>query len=83
MLVKYQDMLVKYHYLLVKYQYLLVKYQDKYMYILELCVGVVVQELFGSEGIDMLVKYLRMDTALLSSGLGHYCLLMAAISCTW
>jgi len=39
--------------------------------------------LFGSEGVDIITDYLRMDLRLLSSGLGHHRLLLCAIQCTW
>ncbi|GFS17857.1 cilia- and flagella-associated protein 69-like [Elysia marginata] len=41
------------------------------------------KELFGIQGVDMVVRYLRTDTKLLSSGLGHHKLLLASIDCTW
>ena len=44
---------------------------------------VLFQELFGIQGVDMVVRYLRTDTKLLNSGLGHHKLLLAAIDCTW
>lgn len=41
------------------------------------------KELFGIQGVDMVVRYLKTDTRLLNSGLGHHKLLLAAIDCTW
>jgi len=41
------------------------------------------KELFGVQGVDMVVRYLRTDTRLLNSGLGHHKLLLASIDCTW
>ena len=41
------------------------------------------QELFGQSGVDVVVEYLRTDLGLLSSGLGHHRLLLAAIDCVW
>lgn len=41
------------------------------------------KELFGVQGVDMVVRYLRTDIKLLNSGLGHHKLLLAAIDCTW
>jgi hypothetical protein len=43
----------------------------------------VLQELFGVQGVDMVVRYLKTNTKLLNSGLGHHKLLLAAIDCTW
>nr|KAG5707622.1 hypothetical protein BaRGS_031004 [Batillaria attramentaria] len=41
------------------------------------------KELFGVQGVDMVVRYLKTDTKLINSGLGHHKLLLAAIDCTW
>ncbi|XP_041367843.1 cilia- and flagella-associated protein 69-like [Gigantopelta aegis] len=41
------------------------------------------KELFGNQGVDIVVQYLQMDTKLLNSGLGHHRLLLAAIDCAW
>ena len=41
------------------------------------------QELFGEEGVDVLVSYLKLDLSLLTSGLGHQLLLITAIDCVW
>ncbi|KAI0219801.1 Cilia- and flagella-associated protein 69 [Lamellibrachia satsuma] len=41
------------------------------------------KELFGEEGVDVLVSYLQLDLSLLTSGLGHQLLLLAAIDCVW
>ncbi|CAG5115816.1 unnamed protein product [Candidula unifasciata] len=41
------------------------------------------KELFSVSGVDMVVRYLRIDTRLLKSGLGHHKLLLAAVDCTW
>ncbi|KAK7110003.1 cilia- and flagella-associated protein 69-like isoform X2 [Littorina saxatilis] len=41
------------------------------------------KELFGVQGVDIVVRYLRTDTKLLNSGLGHHKLLLAAIDCAW
>ncbi|KAI8777748.1 cilia- and flagella-associated protein 69 isoform X1 [Biomphalaria glabrata] len=41
------------------------------------------KELFGIQGVDMVIRYLRTDTRLLSSGLGHHKLLLTSIDCAW
>ncbi|KAL8615408.1 hypothetical protein ACOMHN_036228 [Nucella lapillus] len=41
------------------------------------------KEIFGVQGVDMVVRYLKTDTRLLNSGLGHHKLLLAAIDCAW
>jgi len=41
------------------------------------------KELFGNAGVDILIRYLKMDPKLLTSGLGHNTLLLAAIDCVW
>lgn len=41
------------------------------------------KELFGMQGVNVLVEYLKMDSRLLTSGLGHFSLLVSAINCTW
>ncbi|KAH9499307.1 Cilia- and flagella-associated protein 69 [Bulinus truncatus] len=41
------------------------------------------KELFGIQGVDMVIRYLRTDTKLLNSGLGHHKLLLTSIDCTW
>ncbi|PVD30636.1 hypothetical protein C0Q70_09909 [Pomacea canaliculata] len=40
-------------------------------------------ELFGTLGVDTLVRHLKTDVKLLNSGLGHHKLLLAAIDCVW
>ncbi|TRY56590.1 hypothetical protein DNTS_008416 [Danionella cerebrum] len=42
-----------------------------------------VQELFGSEGVEPLLHYLKLDPALIFSGLGHNKLLLSALDCIW
>ncbi|XP_046371006.1 cilia- and flagella-associated protein 69-like [Haliotis rufescens] len=41
------------------------------------------KELFGNQGVDIVVDYLRTNTKLLNSGLGHHRLLLAAVDCAW
>lgn len=41
------------------------------------------KEMFGKAGVNVLVKFLKMDVGLLSSGLGHFGLLVSAINCVW
>ena len=41
------------------------------------------QELFGNQGVDVVVEFLQTDTSKLDSGLGHHRLLMAAVDCVW
>lgn len=41
------------------------------------------KELFGGQGVELVVRYLKTNTKLLSSGLGHHKLLLAAIDCAW
>ncbi|XP_051526526.1 cilia- and flagella-associated protein 69-like [Myxocyprinus asiaticus] len=55
------------------------------MFILSvLCVGDTHRkELFGSDGVDLLLQYLSLDSAMLFSGLGHNKLLLATIDCVW
>lgn len=42
-----------------------------------------VQELFGSDGVEMLIQYLSLDAALIFSGLGHNKLLLSTVDCVW
>ncbi|KAL1254867.1 hypothetical protein QQF64_012928 [Cirrhinus molitorella] len=41
------------------------------------------KELFGSEGVEMLIQYLSLDAALVFSGLGHNKLLLSTVDCLW
>ena len=41
------------------------------------------QELLGTQGVEVCIHYLRTDNRLLSSGLGHHRLLLAAVDCVW
>lgn len=41
------------------------------------------QELFGAQGVNMVVQYLQTDPQLLTSGLGHHKLLLAAVDTVW
>lgn len=41
------------------------------------------KELFGSQGVDVVVEYLKTDVKLLTSGLGHHRLLLAAVDSVW
>lgn len=41
------------------------------------------QDLFGAEGVDVTVGYLKMDPAQLYSGLGHNRLILSAVDCVW
>lgn len=41
------------------------------------------KELFGTNGVDVTIHYLKTDSKLLSSGLGHHRLLLAAVDCVW
>ncbi|ELU15468.1 hypothetical protein CAPTEDRAFT_176397 [Capitella teleta] len=41
------------------------------------------KELFGSQGVDVVVDFLNTDPHLLSSGLGHHRLLLSAVDCVW
>ncbi|XP_059159997.1 cilia- and flagella-associated protein 69-like isoform X2 [Physella acuta] len=41
------------------------------------------KELFGIQGVELVIRYLHTDTRLLNSGLGHHKLLLASIDCTW
>ncbi|XP_072523947.1 cilia- and flagella-associated protein 69-like isoform X1 [Salminus brasiliensis] len=41
------------------------------------------KELFGSEGVEMTIRYLKMNPALLQSGLGHNRLFMSSVDCVW
>lgn len=51
-----------------------------------MCVGGWVcceQDLFGAEGVEVTVRYLKMDPAQLYSGLGHNRLVLSAVDCVW
>jgi len=41
------------------------------------------KELYGQQGVDIAVEYLKTDPTLLTSGLGHHKLLLAAVDCVW
>ncbi|XP_043089032.1 cilia- and flagella-associated protein 69-like isoform X2 [Puntigrus tetrazona] len=41
------------------------------------------KELFGRDGVEVLIQYLSLDPALVFSGLGHNKLLLSAIDCLW
>ncbi|XP_067281509.1 cilia- and flagella-associated protein 69-like [Pseudorasbora parva] len=41
------------------------------------------KELFGTDGVEMLLQYLSLDTALIFSGLGHNKLLLSTVDCVW
>ena len=41
------------------------------------------KELFGNQGVDIVISYLKMDPKLLNSGLGHHRLMLAAVDCIW
>ncbi|XP_073677631.1 cilia- and flagella-associated protein 69-like [Garra rufa] len=41
------------------------------------------KELFGSDGVEMLIHYLSLDAALVFSGLGHNKLLLSTVDCLW
>ncbi|XP_076850225.1 cilia- and flagella-associated protein 69 [Brachyhypopomus gauderio] len=40
-------------------------------------------ELFGVEGVELVVRYLKMDPTRLYSGLGHNILFISAVDCVW
>lgn len=44
---------------------------------------VFLQELFGSEGIEMLIEILMIEPSHVFGGLGHHRLLAGAIDCVW
>nr|XP_002126046.2 cilia- and flagella-associated protein 69 isoform X2 [Ciona intestinalis]XP_018667628.1 cilia- and flagella-associated protein 69 isoform X2 [Ciona intestinalis] len=41
------------------------------------------KELFGGQGVDILIQYLKANPAKLSSGLGHHRLMLASVDATW
>ena len=41
------------------------------------------QELFGTEGVEVVIHYLRTNSSFLNSGLGHHRLLLSAVDCVW
>lgn len=41
------------------------------------------KELFGTEGVQLLLQVLSLDSSLLCSGLGHNRLLLSALDCVW
>ncbi|XP_052683421.1 cilia- and flagella-associated protein 69-like [Crassostrea angulata] len=41
------------------------------------------KELFGTEGVDVVIHYLRTNSSFLNSGLGHHRLLLSAVDCVW
>ncbi|CAM4641314.1 unnamed protein product [Leuciscus chuanchicus] len=41
------------------------------------------KELFGSDGVEILIQYLSLDAALIFSGLGHNKLLLSTVDCVW
>ncbi|XP_046875685.1 cilia- and flagella-associated protein 69-like [Hypomesus transpacificus] len=41
------------------------------------------KELFGSEGVEMTVHFLRMNPEKFSSGLGHNILILSTVDCVW
>lgn len=47
------------------------------------CCDVVLQELFGSEGVEMAVHFLKKGSDMFYSGLGHNKLLLSTVDCVW
>lgn len=43
----------------------------------------IVQELFGSEGVEMAVHFLRKGSSRFYSGLGHNKLILSTVDCVW
>ncbi|BFZ02069.1 hypothetical protein BsWGS_05107 [Bradybaena similaris] len=41
------------------------------------------KELFSVSGVDMVLRYLRIDSRLINSGLGHHKLMLSSVDCTW
>ncbi|XP_062844662.1 cilia- and flagella-associated protein 69-like [Trichomycterus rosablanca] len=41
------------------------------------------KDLFGAQGVEVMVHYLKMDPAQLYSGLGHNRLFLSAVDCVW
>lgn len=41
------------------------------------------KELFGTEGVSILVEFLKMDIGFLASGLGHFGLVVSVVNCIW
>ncbi|MCJ8735662.1 hypothetical protein PDJAM_G00249940 [Pangasius djambal] len=41
------------------------------------------KDLFGADGVEVTVRYLKMDPAQLYSGLGHNRLVLSAVDCVW
>ncbi|XP_056597112.1 cilia- and flagella-associated protein 69-like isoform X2 [Triplophysa dalaica] len=41
------------------------------------------KELFGSDGVEILLQYLNVDAQLIFSGLGHNKLLLSTVDCVW
>ncbi|XP_058610021.1 cilia- and flagella-associated protein 69-like isoform X2 [Onychostoma macrolepis] len=41
------------------------------------------KELFGRDGVEVLIQYLSLDAALVFSGLGHNKLLLSTVDCFW
>lgn len=41
------------------------------------------KELFGTEGVSILVEFLKMDIGFLASGLGHFGLVVSVVNCVW
>ncbi|XP_050388470.1 cilia- and flagella-associated protein 69 [Patella vulgata] len=41
------------------------------------------KELFGRSGVDIVINYLKTDSRLLNSGLGHHRLLLASVDAAW
>ena len=41
------------------------------------------QELFGTEGVDMTIRFLKMNPAKFYSGMGHSRLILSTVDCVW
>ncbi|CAH1788088.1 unnamed protein product [Owenia fusiformis] len=41
------------------------------------------KELFGVQGVDVCIEYLKMNPKKISSGLGHHKLMLATVDCIW
>ncbi|XP_070566690.1 cilia- and flagella-associated protein 69-like [Ptychodera flava] len=41
------------------------------------------KELFGGQGVDVVLQYLKTDPMKISSGLGHHRLMLATVDCIW
>ena len=44
---------------------------------------ILLQELFGNQGVEVVIEYLKTDMKLVHSGLGYHQLMLATVDAVW